>query len=190
MGQNSPSFEYVQQVLHYWAVVKLQYWMDHVFLSWQWWLLVALLILPWIVWWKVIDKSRLLELFLVAFFVFLIAFIFDEMGTEIGLWEYRYRTTPFMHVFIPYNFTVLPVTYSLMYQRFSTWKSYIKGFVVLSFLFSFVAEPTLEWINIYEPYEWEHIYSFPGYIILALFVRFVVRKILCIHNKALENKKK
>jgi hypothetical protein len=183
----TPTFEYVEQLMRYAVEAEWIYWLNTVLLSWQWWLLIFLLIVPWIIWWRFVDKKRLTEILLVAFVVFIASLTLDEMGTEMGLWDYRYRTTPFWHVFIPYNFAVLPVTYSLIYQRFQTWKSYLITFTFLSGIFSFVAAPVLEWMNIYELFGWRHVYSFPIYILMALFARYIVEKIILTQKKALNH---
>jgi hypothetical protein len=38
----------------------------------------------------------------------------------------------------------------------------------------FVGESLFEWIGVYKKYTWKHVYSFPIYIALAFFVRFLV----------------
>lgn len=45
----------------------LEYWFDNTFLRWEWWVLIALTIIPWIVWWKFVDKKRIYELLTYGF---------------------------------------------------------------------------------------------------------------------------
>lgn len=151
--------------------------LEHMLFSWEWWLLVSLLTLPWILFFKLVDKKRLPEILLVGFFVFIVALMADEIGTETQTWVYRYRTTPFLHTLIPYDFTILPVTYMLIYQYFTSWKSYLKAHAVNALVFAFVSEPILVWLNIYEPYKWAHLYSYPVYILIGVYAKFVVQRI-------------
>lgn len=62
--------------------IRLDYWLEHVVFSWRWWLLIALLTIPWFIWWKVINRKRLPELTLVALFTLIIAVVFDEIETS------------------------------------------------------------------------------------------------------------
>jgi hypothetical protein len=180
MTSPSSSFEHKQKLLKDLSNEEFRYWLEQVVFTPQWWLLIVLLILPWFIWWKLVDRKRIFEILTVGYMVFLIVLFLDEIGTETLLWGYRYRTTPFFHVLIPYDFTVLPVTYMLFYQWFSTWKSYFWAHVGLALVFAFISEPLLQWIEIYVVYDWKHIYSFPIYVLIALIIRWGMKGL--IHN--------
>jgi hypothetical protein len=173
-----PTFEDTQKTLDLLSKQEYQYWVNESVLTLQWLLLVGLLILPWLIWWKLVDRRRLFETITLGYIVFFITLILDELGTELLMWGYRYRVTPLLHALIPYDFTVLPVIYMLFYQWFKTWKLYFWAHVGLAFVFAFVSEPILKWLNIYETYHWKSIYSFPVYILIALFVRWLTLKLL------------
>lgn len=177
MFLSGPMFEETQKILDHLSKTEYQYWLENTLFTFHWWFLITLLILPWFAWWKLVDKKRLFEIMSLGYMVFFIALIFDELGTELLLWGYRYRVTPLLHALIPYDFTVLPVVYMLFYQWFKTWKSYFWSHVGLSLVFAFIAEPILQWMNIYEQYHWKHIYSFPIYVLIALFVRWATLKL-------------
>ncbi|MFA4886385.1 MAG: CBO0543 family protein [Desulfotomaculaceae bacterium] len=141
-------------------------------------MLLAVLFIPWLVWWKYVDKKRLLEITLLGALVLIIASYLDAVISEFGLWSYNYEIIPVWPRLISADFTVLPVTYMFIYQYFQEWKKFLLAMVIASTLFAFVGEPFLQWLNIYNLHEWKHVYSFPIYIFLGLFVKWFVQMML------------
>lgn len=148
-------------------------WINDIVFTWHWWLLVALTIIPWVVWWKVVDRKRIFEILTYGFIVMIVASLFDAIGVENDLWEYHYQLIPLLDVFIVYDISVIPVTYMLIYQYFRTWKSFIISNIVVSGIFSFVSEPILVWLNYHHLLKWEYIYSFPVFIAMAVFAKYL-----------------
>ncbi|GAB6158572.1 hypothetical protein JCM39194_17720 [Desulfotomaculum varum] len=159
-----------------------QHWLHHDLLTLQFWLLIILLIAPWIIWYKLIAKKRLCEILLFGMIVSIIATTLDEFGCQLNLWEYVYDIEPLFPRLIPVNFTVLPVSYMLLYQYFKSWRSFLAAGFVMSALFSFLAEPVLVWIGIYQMLHWKHTYSFPIYIIIAVLVKWLTELVLKIQT--------
>lgn len=60
------------------------------FLKPQWWLLLAFLIVPWLIWVKVVDKKRKLEIVVVGLFVALATTLLDLLGYNLNFWEYPF----------------------------------------------------------------------------------------------------
>ncbi|KPU43525.1 hypothetical protein OXPF_29660 [Oxobacter pfennigii] len=147
---------------------SMEYWLNHVFNTWQWWLNIATLILPLILWWILADKKRLLEIIVFGFLASSFAVFFDTLGETSVLWEYPYLIIPMDYILIDTDYSVLPVAYMLAYQRFPKWKGFIIINIVISALFSFVAEPILLWMGFYETHGWKFIYSFPIYVLIAI----------------------
>lgn len=56
-----------------------QSWVRSLF-SWQWWLLLGLAIIPWIIWWHIVDQKGKQEMLLFGLFVALIATFLDAYG--------------------------------------------------------------------------------------------------------------
>ena len=170
---NYPSFEEIIEAQN--KVIQMQYqqWIHHDVFSLQFWLLLILLLLPWFIWWKVVDKKRLFDFLLYGLIVVTAATFLDELGTQLNLWEYKYDIEPLFPRMIPINFTVMPVSYMLLYQYFRDWKSFIKAHFLLAAGFSFIAEPLMVWLDIYKLFGWQHFYSFPLYIILAASIRWL-----------------
>lgn len=159
--------------------IRIENWLNQDLFSWQWWLLVVVLLVPWFIWWKfIVEKKRLLEITLFGTIVLIISSYLDAVITEFGLWSYRVWVIPLWPRLITADFTVIPVTLMIIYQYFRTWKYYIIAMFIISFLFAFMGEPFLTWINVYELHGWKHIYSFPIYIAIGILIKYLVQTLI------------
>lgn len=153
------------------------HWKYSEFLTFQWWLLLIVMVIPWMIWWKFVDKKRIHEILLYGFFVIMLSIILDDIGSHVQLWDYNRNLTPFVHQLSPINLSILPVSFMLIYQYFQTTKSFVIAHIILAAGGSFIVEPLFEKMNIYVQYDWKHIYSFPIYILMALFLNWLINKI-------------
>ncbi|OEH87040.1 hypothetical protein BHU72_00835 [Desulfuribacillus stibiiarsenatis] len=182
----APDYELVKEMKWQLWVVSLNHWYFDDIRKWTWWLSLAFTVVPLYIWWKVVDKKRLLEIVIIGLLANITSSFLDIVGSEAVLWGYPDRLFPNLPRVLPVDFTVIPVTYMLIYQYFPTWKHYIIAIVSMSLLFSFVAEPILVAIGLYEIYYWEYIYSFPIYIAMGIVIRWLTdtfRNIYLLHNK-------
>lgn len=154
------------------------FWFNNVVFTYQWWLLVAITIIPFVIWWKIVERRRFFEIATYGLLVALLSGLLDAIGVETDAWEYKYDLLPLLDVFIAYDITVLPVCYMIIYQYFSTWRSFAIAHIIVAFVFAFIAEPLLIWLDIYQLIKWKHIYSVPGYFSLAIFLRWVMGKLI------------
>lgn len=154
-----------------------EYWLKETFLQWEWWLLLALTTIPWIIWWKIVDRKRLFEILTYGFLVMTVSVIFDAIGVEFDFWEYKPQIVPLFDVFVTYDFSVMPVIYMVVYQFFDNWKSFTIANVVVSAIFAFISEPLLVWMDFYVLFNWKYIYSFPIYIAIAVVFKWVMIKL-------------
>ena len=152
---------------------SMDYWIKYVFNTWQWWLNIAALILPIILWWKLVNKKKLMEIVVYGFFASAFAVFFDIIGETLVLWDYPYLVIPMDYILIDTDYSVLPVAYMLAYQYFTPWKRFIAANVVISAVFSFLAEPLLVKMGFYEVHSWKFIYSFPIYVVIAIVSKLI-----------------
>lgn len=176
---NSRIFEMHQAFSH----AREQVWTEEILWTWQWWLLVLLLILPWLIWMRLVNKRRLTEICLLGMFVMATVTWMDELGTELLLWYYPYKIIPYYPQLVPINYSVLPVTFMLIYQYASNWHLYALALTAMAALFSWVAEPILEYFGIYQVLTWKFSYSFPIYILIGISHRWLLELILSIARK-------
>lgn len=164
----APSFEQIIDIQGVITQMQIQFWLKHEFLTIQFWILLATLVLPWFLWFKLIDKKRFIELLAFSLLVHVFVTILDEVGCQLNLWDYRYDIEPLFPRLLPVNMSVLPVLYSLVYQYIKSWKAYIIANVIFAAFLSFTAENLMIFLHIYAPINWKHIYSFPIYFALAI----------------------
>lgn len=165
--------EYVKAIEHSYTLISqantdmISLWLEYTFLTWQWWLGVALTIVPWIAWIIFKKKESANRLLFVGLFVMLISAWLDLMGILFGLWSYYSNVVPFSPAFLPWDFTLLPVTVMFLLQIKPKISPFIKA-VAFSGFSSFIAEPFFNMIGIYNPSHWKYIYSFPIIIVIYL----------------------
>lgn len=142
-----------------------------------------MLIFPWPIWLKLVDRKRILEISLFGAVAMGLITILDAIGMELGLWGYRYKLAPLLPMLLPMDFSVLAVAHMLIYQYFRPWKSFIIALTVVGCIFAFIGEPFMEYVGIYQRYGWKYIYSLPIYIGKAVFCRLLVTKIMKLNPK-------
>jgi hypothetical protein len=179
-----PSFDEMQKNYEQVQVLARKYWISNDLFSFNWWLLVSLMIILWLLWWKLVDKQRLVEILLGGSLISIVTLLLDLTGLNLGLWDYTSLLfSSFYPTLAPVDLVVIPVTYMLIYQYKVAWKSYFLTSVTVSGVYSFVAEPIFNWLDIYRLDHWRYIYSFPIYILLFLFIKCIVDLVIKTSNK-------
>lgn len=166
------------------TAVHMETWLREDVFHLQWWFLLSLFIFTVIVWWQMLNKTRLPEIILYAVLTMIIMMGIDEYGEELTLWDYPINLLPIFPVIATLNLALLPMVFSLTYQYFPTWKSFSFASIVMSGLLSFVIEPALAQGNFYQLLNWKYHYSFMIYIAVALLIKWLISKIFVIAEKA------
>ncbi|MBP1153673.1 MULTISPECIES: CBO0543 family protein [unclassified Paenibacillus] len=147
------------------------------FLSPQWWLLLAFLIVPWLIWFKVADKKRMLEIVVVGLLVAMATKVLDLIGYNLNFWDYPIQIVPLVPEAFAFDLSMIPVAYMLLYQYCKTWKSYCLGLVCLSVVYAFIGEPFCQAIMLVVYYKWKYIYSAVYYVVTGITVRVIVENL-------------
>jgi hypothetical protein len=158
--------------------VRNEHWLHDVIFTFNWWFLLVLTVLPWIVWWRIVDKKRLLEISLYGTMISIISIMLDDIGSYFVLWIYQYQLIPVSPRLNPIDLTVMPVTYMFIYQYFRKWKSFIIAQIVLAFGAAFISEPLFTWMEIYNPLYWKSVYSFFIYIAIGIALKWFLQKVV------------
>ncbi|WP_186577192.1 CBO0543 family protein [Aquibacillus kalidii] len=156
--------------------LQIDYWFSETVFTFNWWLLAISSIVVFVVWIIVLDKKRIIEIAAFGLLVGTTTFILDSIGVALVLWSYPDRVIPILPPIAEIHKIHLPITYMIIYQYFSTWRSYLVSVVIASFTFSFILEPLTVWLDIYKIYHWEYIYSFPLYILIGFILRAIMLK--------------
>jgi len=150
-------------------------WAKNVFLSWRWFIGIGLIFLPWIVWLIIRKKQSTDRLLHAGFSVMLMASFLDIIGIAAGLWTYPYNVFPLMPEFIPFDISALPVATMVFIQLFPKIKPIYKA-IVYAATGSFIFQPLMKWVNLYDNLQWQHYYSFPILIGIYMVANYVANK--------------
>jgi hypothetical protein len=144
---------------------RMSAWRHEVLFTWEWWLGVIFTIIPWILWLVLRKKDNTDRLFYAGLFVGLITVTLDNIGFQLGLWEYFKPVMPAIPSYIPFDYGLMPVIVMLLIQFFTNKNPWMIGFF-FAVLAAYVGEPIFEWLNIYTSVHWRHIYSIPFYTVI------------------------
>lgn len=174
MPKKYPSHEEIQSVHQQLTDMRLEYWLNHDLFSFQWYLLLIILIVPWIIWWKFVDKNRVFQILLFGTLMAVLVIMLDDIGVETHLWSYPYQLLNIVPRLIAIDQGIIVVAHMFLYQYFRNWKKFIIANVIMASIFTFVFEPFTVWLGIYKLENWQYIYSLPIYIIKATFIKWLV----------------
>lgn len=156
--------------------ISTEHWLHYDLFSLKWWVLLFLAIAPWFLWWKLVDKTRLPKILIYGLLFACFSVTFDIFGTTSLLYSYPIKLFPFTPPLLPYDFTVLPVTYMLVYQ-YVPGKNFWYVCLALAGFLAFIMEPLLVLTRFYELISWKYIYSFPIYLSMSLLFRWLTENI-------------
>ncbi|MEH7307562.1 CBO0543 family protein, partial [Neobacillus drentensis] len=111
----------------------LDYWRDHaLYASLEYWIMVAILVVPLIFLVFKIDKHKLFLITFYGYTVHVIAAYIDLYAVNSGLWNYPFQVVPFLPSF-SIDSSIIPVAFMLVYQWTLNHK---KNYYVFSFITS------------------------------------------------------
>ncbi|GKU82743.1 CBO0543 family protein [Niallia sp. NCCP-28] len=158
-------------------LIKLSYshWIHTDLFTLNWWILLCSTIIPYFIWWKLVDKKRFFELFSYGLMCASIAMVLDVMGTEMMLWDYPDKFLPWIPPLIPADFVVIPISAMLIYQYFNKWISFLFVNIIWAIVFAYIIEPIFLYLGMFKlGSNWHHTYSFIGFFFLGLFLKLFI----------------
>ncbi len=151
------------------------YWLNNVFLTWRWWLVVILTIVPWILWVLFRKKDSTYRLLSAGLFVALITSHFDKYGYWLSLWSYPIMPVPIIPAHFPWNLTLFPVSVMATIQFKPNINPFFKS-LAYSLFGSFVIQPLSVFLGIYDHKIWQHYYSVPFFIVIYLIAHYLATR--------------
>lgn len=182
MPQIPLDFDAIVQLKKYCAENRMLYWRSTLF-SPQWWFSIAMGLCSILLWLKLVNRAKLVELVLYGLLWALTATFLDEIGPNLVWWEYPYTLLPVGSKNLSANLTTVPVVFMLIYQYYPSIKSFAWATIGIAVLFAFVFEPFLVWFGIYKLYHWTYYYSFVLYIIFSFAFRWITKKLFAIQYR-------
>jgi hypothetical protein len=129
----------------------VSYWQDYSDIhSWQFWVVLAMLILPLIILILFIDRRKIFLLGFYGFAVHIFFAITDVFGISRGLWLYPYKLLPGIPANISLDSSFVPVAYILVYQYIlNKNKNYYIWILLLCLALAFFLKPLMVGIGIF-----------------------------------------
>ncbi len=161
----------------------MDHWFNENLLTFGWWFLLISMVAFGVAWWFLLDKSRITEILLYGFMIAIVVKTLDTLGVAFLFWGYPNKLFPVIPSIIEIDIGHLPFVYMLIYQYFRSWKCFFAAMTITASIFSFVFEPIAVWLGIYQLYKWESIYSFPIYIVIGVFLKWLMMKVKQLEEK-------
>jgi len=158
------------------------YWRSTLF-SPQWWFSIAMGLSSILLWLKLVNRAKLVELVLYGLLWAVTATFLDEIGPNLVWWEYPYTILPIGSKNLTANLTAVPVVFMLIYQYCPSIKSFAWATLGISLFLAFAFEPFLVWFGIYKLYHWTYYYSFLLYVMLSFAFRWITKKLIEIQSR-------
>ncbi|RBW68088.1 CBO0543 family protein [Bacillus taeanensis] len=179
MNNQHPSWNEIINIRETLRDTYWEYWINHDLFSFNWWVLLVLNILFIYVAYKVLDRTRLFELLTVGGLVIAFSTMLDVILIQYVLTAYPTSLTPLSPSFFTSStYIILPVSYMLLYQFFSTWKSFIVAMVIAGIFLAFVTENVFRLLNIYQYIQWNSFLSLTIYMGIAIILKWIMNNLL------------
>lgn len=156
------------------AHFELDRWLTTGIFTWQWWFMLAVLIIPWVILVMLIDRKRAHTIWFYGLMVLIIGSFTDDLGSDIGVWVYPVKLVPFSLIGFPFDFSIIPVAQMLIFQYFNTWRTFSAALIIQAIIFSFIGEPFSVWAGTISYQGWNYAYSFFFYIFAGTATRAFV----------------
>ncbi|MEG6586884.1 CBO0543 family protein [Dendrosporobacter sp. 1207_IL3150] len=177
MSSNLQQYSQILEAQSYFHILQLQHWYQFELFTRQWWYLLAVLIISWLIWWKLVDKKSVFNILCYGFVIMFIVIAMDAIGIVKQRWIYPIKLIPVAPHTEAIDWGLLPVVDMLIYQYFPKWKNFIIAEVFLGAALAFLGEPFAQWLGVYTIINWKHIWSFPIYILKSILAKFIIETI-------------
>ncbi|MGQ7886840.1 CBO0543 family protein [Paenibacillus sp. WC2504] len=172
----SNKFEQIHKLHERLSNATADYWVAYSNLNtWQFWLLLFLIILPLVALYFLIDRKKV---FLIGFFGFNIHVWFhyaDAITATNGFIDYPYKVIPFLSSSTALDIALIPVTSMLLYQWIvNNKKNFYLYATAYSFIASFLFKPALVTFGLMKLYNGMNFF----YIFLIYILIFVISNLI------------
>ncbi len=175
---NSQSYEEIRELHEVLVQMRIENWLHNDLFSFQWWILLVVFIVPWLIWWVYVEKKRIYEILLFGMLLTNLVIMLDDLGVELHLWSYPYQLLSLMPRLIPIDQGIIIVFHMFLYQFYKSWKSFVVANIIMAIIFSYIFEPITVWLGIYKLENWTYTFSLPIYVLKAILIKWLVDEVL------------
>ncbi len=164
----------VQELIKKLNTIDTAGWLRDELFTWQWWVLVAFLVVPWFIWFLLVDRKRIVEILLFGMITAVIVITLDVIGHAVGFWGYPIELFPADPGGLSFDLGMITVAFMLLYQYFIPWRTYLPALLAMAVGFAFIGEPFASWLNLYHLLEWKYRYSFVLYLANGVALKLLI----------------
>ncbi len=179
------NFLLYQKRVEMWELLKIN-WMQNI-TTITYWGIVTFIIFYYVVWYRLADKRRLVDLLLYGSLFTVVRSLIDLAGVTSGLWVYKVRILALSPSVFLQDWTIMPLTYMLVQQYSSNWRQFFLWNAVGTGFISFVIMPILTNLDILVFMHWNYIYTFLVMYIAATLMRAAFHLVVQVQEKARKN---
>lgn len=167
----------IDQLSNQLTELRIDMWKEHTLYTWQWWMLLILCVVVVIVFIWLLDRRKALEVFSFLGVIYILNKNLDDVATALDFYDYRIQLEPIIPTMLPANLFAIPVSMTLIFQRFTTWKSYLISLGLFAVVVSHVALPLMKKVDIYLEKTWNSHYSFLSLVVMGVIAKWFVDKL-------------
>lgn len=137
--------------------------------TWKWWIAVAMIIIPWVIWAIFRKKESTARLLFASGIIMILSTNLDAFGVENGKWTYPLKAIPIPTISYSFRYSVIPVLTMFFLQYKPQVNPLIKA-VIFAGLSAFIGMPLMAMLDMYKKVDWAYTYSFfllTGFYLLA-----------------------
>ncbi|MDN4494120.1 CBO0543 family protein [Ureibacillus aquaedulcis] len=127
--------------------------------TWQWWVALAMMVIPWVIWLILRDRKSSARIFSAGLLLMVLSEILDAIGVSYGKWAYPVKVIPVATVSFSFRLSLLPVFAMLLLQFKPRFNPFIKA-IFFGASGAYVGLPLLAMMDLYKKIDWSLTYSF------------------------------
>lgn len=154
----------------------------------KYWSLIAVILVSYIIWYRLTDKRHLSNLLLFGSFFAVMRVITDLAGVTAGLWYFKSNILPLSPSLFVHDITISPLTYMLVQQYSSNWKQFFMWNLVGAGFIYVIVLPLFSYFGILHLMHWNYLYGFITMYVTAILARGVFNLVIKVQEKAREGK--
>lgn len=126
--------------------------------TWKWWIVVAMLIVPWVLWIIFRKKESTARLLFASFIVMLLSSTLDSIGVDYGKWMYPVKAIPLPTISYAFRYSLLPVLIMFLLQFKPNFNPFVKA-IIFGGVSAYIGMPIMTMLDLYKKIDWAYTYS-------------------------------
>lgn len=125
-------------------------------------------------WWKLLDKTKLVELLLFGSLIAVVSAFIDLIAENLVLCQYTVKILPFSPAFFPFHLTIAPLVLMLVYQYSDSWNRFLRYSVIAGGIYAFAIIPLFVLVGEVRLIHWNYFNNFITFLARAIICRWIL----------------